>query len=98
MGTGIRVVSMPCCEVFLQQPEAYQERILPSDCTCRVAIEAGSSLPWYRLVGLKGKVIGVDQFGKSAPAGALRQLLGLTTEVCTQTIQQYLSAHQGVIK
>ncbi len=98
LGTDIRVVSMPCCEVFLQQPEAYQERILPSDCTCRVAIEAGSSLPWYRLVGLKGKIIGVDQFGKSAPAGALRQLLGLTPEACTQTIQQYLSAHQGVIK
>lgn len=95
LSTGVRVVSMPCCEVFLQQPDAYRECILPSDCTCRVAIEAGSSLSWYRLVGLKGKVIGVDQFGESAPADVLRQHLGLTIEACTQAIQQYLSAHQA---
>ena len=80
LGTNTRVVSMPCVEVFLQQDQAYQESILPVSCMQRIAIEAGSSQPWYRFVGLNGLVIGIDSFGKSAPSLDLAECFGLTVD------------------
>lgn len=77
-GASTRVVSMPSCEVFLQQDQTYQESILPASCTQRIAIEAGSSQSWYRFVGLNGIIVGIDSFGKSASASDLFETFELT--------------------
>lgn len=65
---GIRVVSMPCLELFLEQDADYQTSVLPSAIKKRMVIEAATAQPWYQLVGLDGKIISIDDFGKSAPA------------------------------
>ena len=80
LGSDTRVVSMPSCEVFWQQDQAYQESVLPASCTQRIALEAGSSQPWYRFVGLNGLVIGIDSFGQSAPSTDLAESFGLTVD------------------
>ncbi|MFC4252567.1 transketolase [Sinimarinibacterium flocculans] len=79
-GRGVRVVSMPCAEVFAAQDAAYRESVLPSSVRKRLAVEAGVSLYWRAFVGLDGDVIGVDRFGESAPAAAVFEYLGLTAE------------------
>merc|ERR1719375_2283404 len=67
LGSAVRVVSMPCFERFDRQDDAYKAEVLPPSVTKRVAIEAGVSGLWYKYVGLKGKVLGTDEFGFSAP-------------------------------
>lgn len=79
-GIDARVVSMPCTEDFDAQPEKYKESVLPSAVRARVAIEAGSPLCWYKYVGLDGKILGMDSFGASAPAGQLFKKFGFTPE------------------
>ena len=74
-----RVISMPSTTVFDHQDEAYRKSVLP-DGVKRVAIEAGVTDFWRKYVGLDGKVIGIDRFGESAPAGQLFKLFGLTAE------------------
>ncbi|EFA74726.1 transketolase [Heterostelium album PN500] len=63
LGDGVRVVSMPCTEIFDRQSSEYKEQVLPSSCRNRVAIEAGVTSFWWKYVGLDGKVIGIDRFG-----------------------------------
>ena len=77
-GLHVRVVSMPCAEQFLAQDADYQESVLPRAVRKRVAIEAAATAYWYRFVGLDGAVIGIDQFGVSAPAEQAYQELGVT--------------------
>ena len=79
-GLKVRVVSMPCCEVFLQQESDYRDSVLPESVQTRVAIEAGVTATWYQFVGCKGRVLGIDQFGLSAPADQVYAELGLTVE------------------
>jgi transketolase len=79
-GIGVRVISMPCAERFLDQSAEYQEQVLPARIRKRVAIEAGSTAYWYRFVGLDGAVIGLDSFGVSAPAADAYNYLGITVE------------------
>lgn len=79
-GVNIRVVSMPCVEQFLQTDVAYQSFVFPEHIRKRVAIEALASGYWYRFVGLDGAVIGLDQFGVSAPAEDAYRYLGITLE------------------
>lgn len=79
-GRKVRVVSMPCNEVFDKQSAEYRESVLPSSCTRRMAIEAGVTDFWYKYVGLNGKVLGIDRFGESAPAEELFKLFGFTVE------------------
>ncbi|MEJ1353836.1 MAG: transketolase [Candidatus Sedimenticola sp. (ex Thyasira tokunagai)] len=74
----VRVVSMPCTNVFDAQDAAYKESVLPAAVTARVAVEAAVSDGWYKYVGLNGKVIGMDRFGESAPAGQLFEEFGFT--------------------
>lgn len=80
LGGGVRVVSMPCFERFERQDAAYREEVLPSSCRKRVSIEAGISDPWFRFVGLDGKVLGIDRFGMSAPGSVVMKELGMTPE------------------
>ncbi|MFH2002332.1 MAG: transketolase [Planctomycetota bacterium] len=79
-GLGVRVVSMPCWELFAKQTAAYQEEILPSSCRKRVAVEAGISFGWERFVGSEGAIVGIDHFGASAPAKVLAEKFGFTTQ------------------
>jgi len=76
----VRVVSIPCAEIFDAQDAAYRESVLPAAVTARVAVEAGVTDYWYKYVGLTGKVIGINRFGESAPADQLFKEFGFTTE------------------
>jgi transketolase len=79
-GIGARVVSMPCTELFDEQPDAYKEIVLPSAIAARVVVEAGTSFGWGKYVGLKGEYVTIDHFGASAPADILFKEFGFTTE------------------
>jgi len=79
-GLKVRVVSMPCTEVFDEQPEAYKESVLPKDVRARVSVEAGSTYGWERYTGSDGAQIGIDTFGASAPADILYSKFGITKD------------------
>ncbi len=79
-GLHVRVVSMPSVDVFLAQDAAYQASVLPKKVKVRVAIEAAATDGWYRFVGSEGCVIGLDQFGLSAPAKDVFCAYGFTVE------------------
>jgi transketolase len=80
LGAGVRVVSIPCFELFERQSDDYRESVLPKACTKRVAIEAGVSALWWKYVGSEGKVLGIDRFGMSAPGGVAMKELGMTKD------------------
>ena len=80
LGEGVRVVSMPCCERFNRQPPAYREEVLPDECRKRVAIEAGVTEIWYEYVGLDGKVVGLHDFGMSAPGPEVMKERGIDAQ------------------
>jgi transketolase len=80
LGDGVRVVSMPCFERFDRQPSEYREEVLPNECRKRVAIEAGVTEIWYEYVGLDGKVIGLHQFGLSAPGAEVMKERGIDAQ------------------
>jgi len=79
-GKSIRVVSMPCWEIFEEQSAAYKQSVLPSSVTARVSFEAGSTFGWERYIGSEGKAVGIDSFGASAPGPVLYEKFGLTKE------------------
>lgn len=79
-GKNVRVVSMPCTNRFDKQDAAYRESVLPAAVTKRVAVEAQIADFWYKYVGLEGRVVGMNSFGESAPAGELFKLFGFTVE------------------
>lgn len=90
-GRRVRVVSMPCVELFDRQDAAWRESVLPATVTRRVAIEAGSTGLWWRQVGTAGRVLGIDQFGASGKAAELFRHFGLTTENLQRTIVELLA-------
>ena len=79
-GRKVRVVSVPCVELFEQQDPDYREAVLPSAVRARVAVETGATAGWYKYVGLDGAVVGLDRFGESAPGDALMNYFGFTAE------------------
>ena len=85
-GIAVRVVSMPCTNVFDRQDAAYQASVLPKGIV-RVAIEAGVTDGWRKYVGLEGAVIGLDRFGESAPAGQLFKEFGITADRLAETVR-----------
>tara|TARA_R110002074_G_scaffold145034_2_gene293451 strand:- start:84385 stop:86388 length:2004 start_codon:yes stop_codon:yes gene_type:complete len=89
-GINVRVVSMPCTDIFDKQDAAHKESVLPAAVTARVAIEAGSTALWYKYVGLQGAVIGIDRFGESAPAEVLFEYFGIT-------VDKLVTAAKGVL-
>ncbi|MEK9585706.1 MAG: transketolase family protein, partial [Halieaceae bacterium] len=89
-GRGVRVVSMPCAELFDAQEAGYKETVLPSDVLARVAVEAGHTDFWYKYVGLDGRVVGMSSFGESAPAAALFQHFGLTADSVVTAVQDVI--------
>ena len=88
-GVPVRVVSMPCAEVFDGQDAAWKASVLPAGIP-RVAVEAGVTDGWYKYVGLDGAVVGINTFGESAPAGVLFKHFGLTAEHVAAAVEQVL--------
>ena len=78
-GTPTRVISVPCMELFIQQPQSYRKQLLPAG-TRRIAIEAGIEQGWEKLLGENGVFIGMKHFGASAPAEELYKRFGITTD------------------
>jgi transketolase len=89
-GRRVRVVSMPCVERFDAQPLDYRDRVLPPGVTARVAVEAGVTGPWYRFAGTRGRVLGIDRFGESAPGGQLMEVFGFTPERVVEALREVL--------
>ncbi|KAK4397473.1 Transketolase, chloroplastic [Sesamum angolense] len=79
-GKAVRVVSFVSWELFDEQSDEYKESVLPAAVTARVSIEAGTTFGWGKIVGAKGKAIGIDRFGASAPAGKIYKEFGITVE------------------
>jgi transketolase len=90
-GVKVRVVSMPCMEVFEAQSESYKSKVLPKSVKRRVAVEAGVTMPWYKYVGFGGKVIGLDTFGESGKPEVLMQKFGFT-------VDNVVSAAKSILK
>ncbi|MDC1340429.1 transketolase [Oceanospirillaceae bacterium] len=89
-GHKVRLVSMPCTELFERQDATYQAYVLPASVTARVAVEAAHADYWYKYVGLGGKVIGMTDFGASAPASELFEMYGFTAQNITTTVIELL--------
>ncbi len=89
-GRRIRVVSMPSVDAFEAQDAAYRESVLPNGCRARVVVEAGATMAWYKFAGLDGRVIGIDRFGESAPAGELFKAFGFTVEAVVKAVNEVL--------
>ena len=85
-GVNVRVVSMPSTEIFDEQTEDYREQVLPRNIKARVAIEAGVSAGWDRFVGDRGRIIGIDRFGASAPADTVYKNLGITADNVVEAV------------
>ncbi len=79
-GTHVRVVSMPCMELFEAQQQEYRDEVLPPAATARLAIEPGASMSWWKWVGSDGDVLGLDRFGASAPGATVLEKLGFSAE------------------
>ena len=74
------MVSMPSWELFAEQDQAYQDKVLPPSVKARVSIEAAATLGWERWIGSEGTAIGVDKFGASAPFKKIYENYGITTD------------------
>ncbi len=79
-GTRVRVVSMPCMEIFEEQTQEYRDEVLPPQVRTRLAVEPGASMSWWKWVGIDGDVLGLDRFGASAPGTTVLEKLGFTAE------------------
>ena len=79
-GVKVRVVSMPCMELFEAQSQEYRDEVLPGAVRCRLAVEPGASMSWWKWTGLDGDVLGLDRFGASAPGTTVLEKLGFTSE------------------
>ena len=79
-GVKVRVVSLPCWELFDEQPAEYRDAVLPPNVTCRVAVELGIKQGWEKYIGVSGKFIGMCGFGASAPLEVVLKHFGMTVE------------------
>jgi transketolase len=89
-GRKIRVVSMPSTNVFDAQDAEYRESVLPSAVSKRVVVEAGVTDGWWKYVGCNGRIVGLDRFGESAPAGVLFKEFGFTVENVVKNVEAVL--------
>lgn len=85
----VRVVSMPCTNIFDRQDRAYRESVLPKGIRC-VAVEAGVTDGWYKYVGSDGEVVGMNTFGESAPANKLFEHFGFTISNVVNAVKKIL--------
>lgn len=90
-GRAARVVSLPCWEVFAEQPQSYRDEVLPPSCARRVSLEAGVTFGWQRFTGAEGLELGIDRFGASAPLADLERMFGFTPEQVLEKVRSYLA-------
>lgn len=88
--SSVRLVSMPCAEIFAAQDQAYQDSVLPPDIDKRIAVEAGHPDYWHKWTGRRGLIMGIDRFGASAPAEQLFSKFGLDADGIAARIADYL--------
>jgi transketolase len=88
---AVRVVSMPCWELFMEQDEAYRASVLPPAIRARVSIEAGVTLGWERWIGDAGAAIGLDRYGASAPGEVALEKLGFTAANVAEHVRRLLA-------
>lgn len=91
-GIKARVVSMPCLDLFEQQPKAYRDQVLPPQVRARVAVEAGIAAPWYPFIGTDGVFIGMDRFGASGPYAKLYEKFQITADNAYRTAKELLAS------
>ena len=89
-GIDVRVVSMPCMDIFEKQPLEYKEKVLPKSVRARVAVEALSEFGWGKYVGLDGKTVCLDRFGASAPADVLFKEFGFTVDNVVKAVKEVI--------
>jgi transketolase len=89
-GVQVRVVSMPCAELFSAQDADYRNTVLPPQLRARVAVEALHADYWYKFVGLDGGVVGMRSFGESAPGGVLMEEFGFTVDNVVATVLEVI--------
>ena len=90
-GVAVRVVSMPCTDIFDSQPVNYRQQVLPPEITARVVVEAGVTETWWRYAGDHGQVIGINRFGESAPASELFEHFGFSTENVVRVAKEVIA-------
>jgi transketolase len=91
-GVGVRVVSLPCLEWFDAQDRAYRDRIIPPSVRARVSVEAGATQGWWKYVGDRGEVIGLDHFGASADYQTLYREFGITVDAVVAAAKRSITA------
>jgi len=92
-GVAVRLVSFPSWELFAAPEPAYRDSVLPPGVTLRLAVEAGVSQGWHRWVGSGGRVVGLDRYGASAPAGVVFDNLGFSVDRVVQVAGELLAGH-----
>ena len=95
-GIATRVVSMPCWELFEEQPMEYRDSVLPPEVEARLSVEAGVGLGWWKWVGQEGDVVSLERFGASAPGATVLEKLGFTPESVVTRAQALLRKRQRV--
>lgn len=93
-GKNVRVVSMPCMELFFEQDEAYRETVLPKAVRSRVAVEALGGMSMYKLVGLDGEIVSMEGFGASAPGDVLFKHFGFTAANVASKVESVIAANK----
>jgi len=89
-GTNIRVVSMPCREIYEMQDKNYQESVIPSEMKNRIVIEAGVTFGWEKYAGEKGIIIGIDTFGTSAPGNIVLERYGMNVPNLVEKVKSLI--------
>lgn len=89
-GKAVRVVSFPSWELFEKQDAGYKASVIPAECACRLAVEAGVTHGWEKYVGPQGRIIGINHFGASGPAGTLAKQFGFTADNIYNTAKEML--------
>jgi transketolase len=89
-GVRVRVVSMPCWELFDQQDQAYRDSVLPPGVSARIAVETGVEQGWQKYLGPSGRFIGMTTYGLSAPAKDLMKHFGFTADRVVATAKELL--------
>ena len=89
-GKKVRVVSIPSTDAFDAQDESYRQSVLPDSVQARVVVEAGVTGGWYKYAGCTGKIIGLDRFGESAPAGELFKMFGFTIDNVVAKVEEVM--------
>ena len=87
----IRVVSLPCWEIFMEQSQEYRDEVIPQRGSMKISIEAGTTLGWDKFIGPAGLAVGIDHFGASAPGKDLAEEFGFTADQVEQKIRNHLA-------